>query len=867
MINIVLILLLLSHGKNLSNGLARVIRQTDESVPWRLDRQPRSASERFTPFSIECDNRNFDIKTSDDIKSFSIMCEKPKVLNLRKPDVLPARGMTASEFYNFVNAPMLRMCIRIEASSLINLNLTAMEELEPSCSGPALVVQQNDKLQSIKFSRKFMTHFSQVKSIRIRGNKALSQESINEIKTSLPWFVLDLQEPGECGVPSPFKTTAVLEGCKKVYGTIRVSRFIDEVKRSPTVHSLDLVGCLQIVGTRINNVDFLDDINSFSFVENTCGYEIFNNSKLCIEEPFRMKMKFPRLSIIQPDDCQTTCDGGRVDDVYLDNLYGCKNIVGNLTLHNLLRRPSRIHVLDAVTTINGTLEIVNTKSLGDFTMANLREISNPEQGPAIYITGNVGLKTLNFPKLKKIHSSDKLKVKIINNPKLGMVRAQVTTLHKLSHGRKNTRIDYMDITSFFDRLEDFKWLILAAVLLLILLLICATIMPFLIAKEVKKRQTYTRDGYPRAPYHLEKESKKILAGWVKEITTKNPLIWRCSDRPVIWSYQKGDGTHKDIDVLVANNANFLKHHMLPLAANCRIPPKDNFLLCERIKTLLSKDVAIMIGGERNPSCVLPHLPYQIKKSHTYKYLGSTYSFTLTKLKKVAPFTTAYTYEVEKAPKGKPVEKSKRTIYYFRWDYVRLPVEFDEILQLAMLYKPDKTVCISDRRKEVFSLIHMLHTFCHTLQENIGFVDALQLHTEKCNGSVLDRDELVYTMAVIMEWAYQTRSVPPELMKSFVEWCHSYAIMARFMRNNRNIKLIHPDYLTKLDPKVREAVIRDGFLSSPRFSPHRTKEEPALKRKETETTQDESDKEFWLKENEVKSAPRALPNERRDRIAV
>ncbi|VDO37381.1 unnamed protein product [Haemonchus placei] len=373
-----------------------------------------------------------------------------------------------------------------------------------------------------------MTHFSLVKSIRIRGNKALSEESINEIKTSLPWFVLDLQEPGECGVPSPFKTTAVLNGCKKVYGTIRVSRFIDEVKRSPTVHSLELVGCLQIVGTRINNVDFLDDISSFSFVENTCGYE-------------------------------TTCDGGRVDDVYLDNLYGCKNIIGNLTLHNLI--------------------------------------------------------------------------------------------------------------------------------------------------------------------------------------------------------------NKDIDVLVANNASFLKHHMLPLAANCRIPPKDNFLLCERIKTLLSKDVVIMIGGERNPSCVLPHLPHQVKKSHTYKYLGSTYSFTLTKLKKVAPFTTAYTYDVEKAPKGKPVEKSKRTIYYFRWDYVRLPVEFDEILQLAMLYKPGKTVCVSDRRKEVFSLIHMLHTFCHTLQENIGFVDALQLHTEKCNGSVLDRDELVYAMAVIMEWAYQTRSVPPELKKA------------------------------------------------------------------------------------------------------
>ncbi|KAK6024774.1 hypothetical protein OSTOST_09352 [Ostertagia ostertagi] len=111
--------------------------------------------------------------------------------------------------------------------------------------------------------------------------------------------------------------------------------------------------------------------------------------------------------------------------------------------------------------------------------------------------------------------------------------------------------------------------IIIALLLLLILLLLALISSFLIAKQIKKRHEYNKDGYPYPPYRLEKPSKEILAGWVKEITNKNPLIWRCMDRQVIWSYQKGDGTHKDIDVLVANNASFLKEHMLPLAAVSR----------------------------------------------------------------------------------------------------------------------------------------------------------------------------------------------------------------------------------------------------------------------------------------------------------
>lgn len=346
---------------------------------------------------------------------------------------------------------------------------------------------------------------------------------------------------------------------------------------------------------------------------------------------------------------------------------------------------------------------------------------------------------------------------------------------------------------------------------------------------------------------------------------------------------------KDIEVLIANNASFLKDHMLPLAENAAIQADDHFLLCERVKSILSKEIVIMIGSEKEPSCVLPHLPHELKKQHVYKYLGSTYSFTLSRFKRMAPCTIRFTYDVVKTTKGKPPQKGIRKIYYHRWETKKLPVEFDEILQLAMLYKPGKTLCVSERRKEVFSLIHMLVTYCRLLKEHIDFKDALQLHTEKCNGTILDRNELVYVMAVIMEWAYQSRSVTPELKEKHVEWCHSYAIMAKFMRKCPNIRLIHPDYLTKLDATVKKRVLQDGFASSPRFSPResvaakdpfrrkstsdkksemksvKAKDEKQAKA-ESEKKAAEEDKEFWTKQAS-EHVPLPLTSTKKDRIAV
>ncbi|RCN52289.1 hypothetical protein ANCCAN_01722 [Ancylostoma caninum] len=172
--------------------------------------------------------------------------------------------------------------------------------------------------------------------------------------------------------------------------------------------------------------------------------------------------------------------------------------------------------------------------------------------------------------------------------------------------------------------------------------------------------------------------------------------------------------------------------MLPLAANGRISSNDNFLLFERVRSIMNNDLVIMIGNEKHPCCVLPNIPYELKKAHTYKYKGTTHTFKLIRIKQMAPCTREFSYLVTMVAKGnKKHEKQIKKIVYYRWDNRIMPLEYDEILQLAMMYKPERTICISNRRKEVFSLIHMFYIFCCILKEEITVSDVLQLHTGLC----------------------------------------------------------------------------------------------------------------------------------------
>ncbi|KAL6732871.1 hypothetical protein Aduo_003585 [Ancylostoma duodenale] len=791
------------------------------------------------------------------------------------------------------------MCILIEVSTVTSLSFSKLRNLTGTCRGHRLRIIQNNLLRTIEFDPYFMRHAS-ASSVLVRGNRNLYASEITKLKRGFGWYAIDLQEHGECGVPHPFKSFQDLQGCTNAYGLLAV-RGSKNVRRSPSV-KISLTGCLLIENTGLSNVDFLDDITNFTLVEDMCSHNIYNNKNLCIVNPQKLKIKFKGLYIDQSTtpNCETICSGGVVDEEYLATVEGCQVIDGDLNIDGWEKPPSHLDNLQTVTRINGSLHIRNTTGLGVFDyFGALKEVTVPKgkNATAIEIVNNRGLTEIQIPYLERISSENSMRIVITDNPALGMKESMAQKLYDLADGKRHTRIHYKDKTTFWDDLMDNKLYLVIFIMLCLIMIMILLISTLLIMRTVKRRQVETKEGFPKPPWKLQKQSKEILVGWVKNILLKNPLIWRCSDREVIWPYQERDATreftlrghlYNDINVLVTNNEIFLKEHMLPTAANGRIPSNDNFLLFERVKSVMNNDVVIMIGNEKYPSCVLPNIPYELKNQHAYKYKGTTHTFKLIKIKQMAPCTHEFSYLVTTVAKGgkkgsKKQEKRIKEIVYYRWDNRIMPLEYDEILQLAMMYKPERTICISNRRKEVFSLIHMFHTYCCILKEEITVSDVLQLHTEKCNGSILDRNELVFVMAVIMEWAYQSRSLPDDLKKKHMDWCHSYAIMAKFMRNNPNIKYIHPDYLTKLDAKTRQSVYNEGFTSSPRFS---TRESGAvtdpfhrkdvkqhtmyLKLAKPAKTQDEEEQEeqkFWLGDGDEKVKAPLLENRQPAVVAV
>ncbi|VDL69160.1 unnamed protein product [Nippostrongylus brasiliensis] len=87
----------------------------------------------------------FTISTLHDVDEFRTICPQPKVLKLSSSTsgVLPAGGLKAHQFYSFVNAPEIHMCIRIEYSSLRTLDLSNIKRIIPTCRGKGRFVYFN----------------------------------------------------------------------------------------------------------------------------------------------------------------------------------------------------------------------------------------------------------------------------------------------------------------------------------------------------------------------------------------------------------------------------------------------------------------------------------------------------------------------------------------------------------------------------------------------------------------------------------------------------------------------------------------------------------------------------------------------------
>ncbi|KAK6725572.1 hypothetical protein RB195_004097 [Necator americanus] len=781
-----------------------------------------SEDQRFT---VDCDGKVIHVKTLMDRRLFPNLCANPREQVLVQPKVFPLRGLRSSEFSSIVTAKYLRMCIHIEMSTVKLLDFGFVKNITPTCEGPAILIAQNPALKEVIFNVDFLNNVPP-KTIFIRGNRKLRRGTIDHFNRHASGQ--DFQIYGECSMPSAFWSFEQLSNCTSVYGTLFVNDTTVEIPAAK--NNISFTGCILIVDSLLKNVDFLDNFVGFEYERRLCDHEISGNKDLCIKEPMELRKRFRGVLIEQPrhTDCTTTCGGGEVDDQYLLLVDGCDIIQGDMVIYNWTALPKNVDNLRSVRQINGSLRIANTSNLGTFDyFSNLEEVGSTSEGddlesvPAVEVIGNEALDAFKLPLLKKVHSTNPNKIVIIENPSLGMKRSEVLHYYEVADGPNHVLLEYRDTTTFLDEVLSNGWFFVRAFFILLLLLLLV-FMAMMVVREKLKFMTL-----PPPPYILSKKSRTLLECLVKEIVTCNPLIWRCNDREFVWGYQQPEAAHADVNVLVANNETFLKSYMLTLAPNGFLPKNNKSLTFERVKALMSNDVCIVIGNEKCPDCVIENLPIKPAGEHSYIYSGNKYSFKLKKVKQMGPCTTGYLYLVKYGPKEASVSEGKKSkkeekrkmvlVHYYQWDNGVMPQGLHEILQLAVLCEPGKAICISNRRKEVFSMIHMFFTYIYVIKETIGLKDAFQLHTEKCNGSIMDRTEMLFVMAIIMEWAYQTRSIPETLIKKHTEWCQTYSIMNIFMKENKNIKLIHPDYLTKLDPEVKQEVLSVAYLAAPRFS--------------------------------------------------
>ncbi|RCN48466.1 hypothetical protein ANCCAN_05461 [Ancylostoma caninum] len=257
-----------------------------------------------------------------------------------------------------------------------------------------------------------------------------------------------------------------------------------------------------------------------------------------------------------------------------------------------------------------------------------------------------------------------------------------------------------------------------------------------------------------------------------------------------------------------------------MCRNGHISRKSEKAFEKRIQSILSQPLILMVGNDGDISKVVSSMPNENGVSDEYENSDSSMKVTLTRSKFVGDQTVNYIYKATTQRKGeKPVKKKVHVLLYV-WESLRLPIEFQDILQLFRFFANKKIVCVSNRRKEVFSMLHLIYTYVYVLCQSIGVVEAFQLHTETCNGAPLDSNEMLMVMAFILEWAHQSFSVPQDLLQKHADWCHTYARMSAFSKEHPNIVSIRPDHLVTsrratLQQEIEAAGPRPGAVFSER----------------------------------------------------
>ncbi|KAL6732582.1 hypothetical protein Aduo_003331 [Ancylostoma duodenale] len=449
--------------------------------------------------------------------------------------------------------------------------------------------------------------------------------------------------------------------------------------------------------------------------------------------------------------------------------------------------------------------------------ADYGSVQNNKGGePVVTVVENEGLTSLRMPKLAEVMQQQAgVRVKIDNNEQLEMESSDVKRLVAAAGG-----LVHADIQRFSNEKRHVTGLgiidYITYCLVAPLILISCLLLFFFV--RIKPRLGY--DMLPSPPLRLSKKSQAILGEMCREILKNNPMVWRIQDRQLIWRYSKDDPQWVAVADLANKHSNFLKNHRAELIPNGHISRKSEKAFEKRIESILSQPLILMVGKDGDISNIVSSMPTDNGVSDEYENNDSSVKLTLARSKFVGDQTINFIYKTTTQRKGeKPVKKKVHVLLYV-WESLRLPIEFQDILQLFRFLANKKFVCVSNRRKEVFSMLHLIYTYVYVLCESIGVVEAFQLHTETCNGAPLDSNEMLMVMAFVLEWAHQSFSVPQDLLQKHADWCHTYARMSAFSKEHPNIVSIRPDHLITsrretLQQEIQAAGPRPGAAFSER----------------------------------------------------
>ncbi|KAL6734027.1 hypothetical protein Aduo_004613 [Ancylostoma duodenale] len=383
------------------------------------------------------------------------------------------------------------------------------------------------------------------------------------------------------------------------------------------------------------------------------------------------------------------------------------------------------------------------------------------------------------------------------------VEVRVDQLNKRADAEKGGVLEF---------LKNHKWFVVIGAVIFCLIFLCFILVILILLLKRK-----TKSLLPPPPYRLSKQSREVLASMCKDIVHNNPMVWCAQDRFLLWQSGRSAGGSEE-----TSNCDSIKPFMIPLAANGYVPAKKeveyNKPLQKRIQQFLDYDYVVMIGSNSDITRVVPRLPTSIGSlalyidgrsdiSIAYKLLGMVYLSTNIVLHK---------YEARNVH-----EKSHKivNVLFYQWSTKRLPTEFSELLQLLALCSKKKVVCVSDRRKEIFSLLYLMFMQVSAMREVKNVAETFQQHLQVCNGAPIDRHEMLYVMRFLLDWAQQASCVPSRLEKKHANWCHVYTQLSSFSQAHPSVMNIQPQHLPG-DTTSLEEEVNTAYASANRLLPER-----------------------------------------------